>query len=418
MSPSTTSPYHRRPTCRGCGGGDLVCVLELGPQPLANAFPTSPAAFAGEARYPLDLCVCGDCFLVQILDVVDPEVLFREYLYVSGTSRTMNEHFAGYAAHVLDLLELGPEDLAVEVASNDGSLLKHFRDAGTRVLGIEPARNVTELSRAIGLETMNEFFDAECAKTARERYGPAAVVMANNVFAHVDEPSGFLVGCRTMLGEGGYVIIEVPYLADMLERLEYDTIYHEHLSYFSITALLPLFARSGLSIVRIDHHPVHGGSLRIHAKRREDEPEHSAPVLEMAEREAAGGLRGMDAYSDFGAAVARSRDELNELLDGYRRAGKRVVGYGASAKGNTLLNYCRIGPDTLGYVVDRNPLKVGRFTPGTHIPVRDVDILEAQVPDAILVLAWNYADEIIDQLAWLRDRGTDFIVPVPHARVM
>jgi SAM-dependent methyltransferase len=412
------SSYRRRASCRGCGGTELECVLELGPQPLANALPKSPAEFADEARFPLDLFVCRRCFLVQLLDVVDPEVLFRDYVYLSGTSRTMAEHFASYARHVMDLAKLHSEDLVVEIASNDGTLLQHFHRAGVRVLGIEPAANVAELSRASGLETLAEFFDRGCATKVREQFGPAKVVMANNVFAHVDDPLGFLEGCRTLMGEGGMLVIEVPYLRNMLDDLEYDTIYHEHLSYFCATPLLPLFARGGLSVVRIDHHPVHGGSLRFHAVRSDLQAEHAPAALSIAEHEARAGLADMEIFRRFGNDVRRCREQLQALLATYRAAGRSMAAYGAPAKGNTLLNYCGVGPETLTYIVDRNPLKVGRYTPGTHIEVCDVGRLETEPPDALLILAWNYADEVFEQLSWLRERGTDFIVPVPHPRVM
>jgi hypothetical protein len=390
----------------------------LGPQPLANALPASAEACRDELFFPLDLFVCRSCFLVQLLDVVDPEVLFRDYLYVSGTSTTMARHFAAYADEVKELQRLGPDDLVVEIASNDGVLLEHFHRAGIRTLGVEPALNVAEIARGKGLETRTDFFSLESAEAIRTSHGPAHAVMANNVLAHVDDTSDFLRGCRALLHEDGVVVIEVPYLGEMLERLEYDTIYHEHLCYFSTTAILPMFAGAGLSIVAIEDVPVHGGSIRIFSRRRDLVPQHAAEVLSRAEDERLAGLADVATYERFGQAVVEGRFRVREAIRAYRARGLRVAAYGAPAKGNTLLNYCGIGPEDLDYIVDRNPLKVGRLSPGTHIPVLDVEALRRDPHDALMVLAWNFANEILAQESWLRERGADFFVPIPHPQVI
>lgn len=407
-----------RTTCRVCGARDLEQILSLGPSPLANAFLRSSDEFADERRYPLDLYFCSQCSLLQLLHVVDPDILFRHYLYVTGTSTTMAEHNLAYATTVADLLHLSPTDLVVEVASNDGSLLKRFQHHGVRTLGIEPAGNLAALASATGIETLNEFFTHTVAVTVRAERGAARVVAANNVLAHVDDPIDFLAGCRELLTDDGLVTIEVPYVGALLDRLEYDTVYHEHLSYFSVRSLLTLCERVGLSVVRIDRVPVHGGSLRLYLSRSAAAHGPEVRALEAEERQA--GVTDVARYRRFAHDVEAGRAELVGLLKRLLGEGKRVAGYGAPAKGNTLLNYCGIDTQLLPYTVDKNPLKVGLFTPGTHIPVRDVAALSngAGGPDYVLILAWNFADEIMHQLRAHRDRGGRFILPVPRPQVV
>jgi hypothetical protein len=407
----------RRETCRVCGGADLEFILALGPSPLANAFLRSPDEFATEPRFPLDLYFCRGCTLLQWLDVVDPDVLFRHYLYVTGTSSTMAIHNRAYAAAVASRLQLSAEDLVVEVASNDGSLLREFQAHGVRTLGVEPARNIAAAASASGVDTVAEFFTSELASTLRSARGPARVVAANNVLAHVDRPADFLEGCRQLVADDGLVTIEVPYVGELLDRLEYDTVYHEHLSYFSVTALLRLCERVGLRVLQIDRVPVHGGSLRLYLSRSAGP--HAAAVLAMGADEARRGLTGADRYRQFAQQVARHRDALVALLSRLGAEGRRIAGYGAPAKGNTLLNYCGIDTRVLPYTVDKNPLKVGLYTPGTHIPVRDVSVLSVEPrPDCVLILAWNFADEIMAQQHAHRTNGGRFLLPVPEPQVV
>jgi hypothetical protein len=407
-----------RTSCRVCESTNLERILSLGPSPLANAFLESTDQFAAERRYPLDLFFCHTCSLLQLLDVVDPEVLFRHYLYVTGTSATMAHHNEAYAGTLVDLLDLDADDLVVEVASNDGSLLRCFRERGVRTLGIEPARNLAAEASAAGIETLSEFFSSGVARALRAQRGAARAVVANNVLAHVDLPREFLSGCRELVADDGLIVIEVPYVGDLLDRVEYDTVYHEHLSYFSVTSLLALCDRVGLGVVRIDRLPVHGGSLRIYISRLADG--HTAAVRELGADEQRAGLHTVARYRRFAGDVESSRTSLVSLLEQLRAQGRQVVGYGAPAKGNTLLNYCGIDARLLPYTVDRNRRKVGLFTPGTHIPVRDVSALYEGVhdPDYVLILAWNFADEIMQQEHRYRDRGGRFIVPVPEAQVV
>lgn len=406
--------YHRRTTCRACGGGRLTSFLSLGPTPLANGFLRSPEEFADEPSFPLDVFLCENCSLVQLLDVVDPEILFRDYLYVTGTSDTMARHHALYADEVVAYLDANPGELVVEVASNDGSLLTRFQPFGLRTLGVEPAANIAEIARGAGVPTVAEFFDLGIAGGIREQQGAARAVIANNVLAHVDDPLDFLAGCRELLDDDGRVIVEIPYLRDLLERLEYDTIYHEHLCYFSVTALMVLFGATGLSIERVDRHPVHGGSLRVYAAPRDELAHHAPAAVEMAEEEARLGLTGLPRLEAFAHDVEANRNALVDLLSGLRDDGATLAAYGAPAKGNTLLNYCDIGPDLLPYTVDKNDLKVGLYTPGTHLPVRSISTLEREQPDYTLILAWNFAPEIHHQEAAYRAAGGQFLVPIPE----
>ncbi len=410
--------HHKRTSCRVCGGDRLKPFLELGPQPLANSFLESPAEFADEPYYPLDVYFCETCSLVQLLDVIDPEVLFRDYIYMTGTSDTIATHNAEYAAAVVDLLGLGPEDLVVEVASNDGSLLQRFQACGTRVLGVEPATNIAARAEAAGVPTVNKFFNRETARELRDEVGVAKAVIGNNVLAHVDEMQGFLLGCKDLVHPAGLVIVEVPYLAEMIERLEYDTIYHEHLCYFSITTLLRLFQEVGLSIVKVDRVPVHGGSVRVYAGPTERFAEHEPKVAEAARREARDGLTAFSRYQLFAERVAGHRRALRDMLQSLVGAGKTLAGYGAPAKGNTLLNYCEIDTHILPYTTDKNPLKVGRYTPGMHIPVLPVSTLLERRPEYTLILAWNFAEEIVRQQQEYQSQGGQFIVPIPEPKVL
>jgi SAM-dependent methyltransferase len=407
-----------RETCRICEAMDLEPILSLGPTPLANAFLRSPDEFETERSYPLDLSFCARCGLLQLLDVVSPEVLFRHYLYVTGTSATQIEHNRRYAEAVVDRLSLGPADLVVEVASNDGTLLRAFAAHGVRTLGIEPARNLATEASASGIETVSEFFTRELAGRLRAKRGAARAVVANNVLAHVDDPRDFLAGCRDLVADDGVIAIEVPYVGELLDRVEYDTVYHEHLSYFSIGSLLRLAEAVRLSVVRLDSVPVHGGSLRLFFSRSAGG--HAPEVLDLEAGERRAGLMDAGRYRRFAAEVEESRRALVELLERLASEGHVVAGYGAPAKGNTLLNFCRIGPRLLRYTVDRNPRKVGLFTPGMHIPVRDVSALTAgeDRPDHVVILAWNLAEEIMQQQQAYRERGGRFVVPVPRARVV
>jgi hypothetical protein len=411
----TLAPPRTRTRCISCGGTRLSTVLSLGSTPLANAFVAPERAAEAEPTFPLELLFCADCFLAQLSERVDPAVLFREYLYLTGTSATMARHHEALAEAHARRFGLGEESLVVDIASNDGSLLRVFDRRGVRTLGIEPARNLARIAHDAGIDTVNRFFDVACALSVVSDFGRADLVCANNVLAHVPDLSGFLKGCRLLLAEDGVLSVEVPYLGPLLDNLEYDTIYHEHLSYFSILALRSAFAQAGLAIFDVEHLPIHGGTIRVLARPGDA---WGGDVLDACERERARGFDRAETFHAFAAGVERNRAALRDLLEGLRAEGRRVAAYGAPAKGNTLLNYCGIGPDLVEYTVDRNPLKVGKLTPGMRIPVRPREAIDASPPDYLLILPWNLTDEIIEQEAAFRRRGGRFVIPIPEPRIV
>jgi len=401
--------------CRSCGGHHLELVLSLGETPLANALLTKEQLTQPEARFPLDLVFCTDCSLVQITETVPPEQLFSHYLYFSSFSDTMLRHAGQIAGRLIQERRLGPESLVVELASNDGYLLKFYRDAGVPVLGIEPAANIAEAARQSGIPTVTKFFGADVAAELRGSGQMADVVHANNVLAHVSDLNGFVSGIATILKPEGVAVVEVPHVKVMLEALEFDTIYHEHLCYFSLIALQALFRRHGLKIVDVERLPIHGGSLQLFIQ---SQGTLSAAVSALEREERAMGLDKIGFYKDFGSRVQDLRTRLRGLLDGLKSGGKRIAAYGASAKGSTLLNYCGIGGETLDFVVDRSTVKQGLYTPGTHLAILPPEAVEERRPDYMLLLVWNLADEIFEQQREYREHGGQFIVPVPAPKVM
>ncbi len=406
-----------RRSCRACGRSHLTRFLSLGELPLANSFLTSQQLQQPELRVPLEVYFCSDCHLVQLLHVVNPEILFREYVYRTGTNQTIARHNAALAEAVVRELGLSSDSLVLEVGSNDGSLLQCFRRLGVRTLGVEPARNIAQLAREVGIETVNEFLDARSAAEMGRRYGLADVVIANNVLAHVDPTVEFLAACKSLLKPQGRVLYEVPYLVDMLDRMAYDTIYHEHLCHFAVVPLVRLFAEAGLTLDHVDRIEIHGGSLRMWGKHANvSGPDES--VQKLCEMESQAGLDRLETYQAFSHRVESNRERLRELLGGLKSRGKMVVGYGAPAKGNTLLCYCGISTDWVPYTVDRSNLKIGLHTPGSHIPVKPLEQIFQDRPDYILVLAWNFASEIMESLPGYAKRGGRFILPIPEPRIL
>jgi SAM-dependent methyltransferase len=386
--------------------------------PLANALLTESDLARPEARYPLDLAVCTVCALVQITETVPPEVLFRDYLYFSSFSETMLAHARGLVERLRVERQLGEGSFVVEVASNDGYLLQFYKAAGVPVLGIEPARNIAEVARRDrGIPTLAEFFDKALADRLTGEGQRADVIHAHNVLAHVADLAGFVEGLRTLLAPAGIAVIEVPYVKDMIDRCEFDTIYHEHLCYFSLTSATKLFSDQGLEVKHVERVPIHGGSLRIFVGHPDREKPTGAVAALLAD-ESACGLDQVESYRGFAKRVEALEQDLRALLGDLKRQGKRIAAYGAAAKGATLLNAVGIGAETLDFVADRSPHKQGRFLPGAHVPVRPPEaLLEAQ-PDYVLLLAWNLADEVFGQQDEYRRRGGRFIVPVPEVRVL
>ncbi len=323
-----------------------------------------------------------------------------------------------YAETVVDFLGLFGEDLVIEVASNNGSLLGCFREHGVRTLGIEPAENIAAMANADGIETVNKFFNSATANEILSEHGSARAVIGNNVLAHVDDTQDFLKGCKSLLSDDGLVIIEVPYLKEFVDLVEFDTVYHEHLCYFSVTSLMRLCDAVGLSMVRVDRVPVHGGSIRMYAGKKEKYSSHAAAVIAMAEDERKTGLTAPETFENFAEKTRNTREKLCSLLESLKAEGKSIAAYGAPAKGNTLLNYCGIDTRLLDFAVDKNPLKVGLYTPGAHLPVLPVSAVLERQPDYLLILAWNFADEIIKQQSEFEARGGKFIIPIPEPRII
>jgi SAM-dependent methyltransferase len=401
--------------CRSCGYTALQEVLSLGNTPLANALLTDAQLTEPEETYPLDLAFCSRCSLVQITETVPPEKLFREYVYFSSFSETMLRHAADLSSALIDLKNLGATSLVIEVASNDGYLLRFYKRAGVPVLGVEPATNIARVAEESGIRTVCDFFDENLAARLSAEGQSADVIHAHNVLAHVPDLNGFVRGLRQLLKDDGVIVVEVPYVHEMITRCEFDTIYHEHLSYFSLTALNHLFTRNGLTIQDVEQLPIHGGTLRLFAGKATEQNE---SVTQLLDNESRSGLDRLEFYINFGNRVESLRDELVLLLRELKAQKNRIVAYGASAKGTTLLSYCGLGREVLDYVVDRSTVKQGRYTPRSHLKIYAPEKLLEDMPEYVLLLTWNFAGEIYEQQAEYRKRGGRFIVPVPSVRVV
>ncbi len=405
--------------CRSCGSDELSFILSLGRTPLANALLAVDPPAEPEKRYPLDVAVCRRCALVQILETVPPEDLFTNYLYFSSFSDSLLEHARQLATRLIAERRLGADSLVVEIASNDGYLLRNYLAAGVPILGIEPAANIAAVARAEhGIPTLCEFFGEQLANRLAAEGQRADIVHAHNVLAHVADLNGFVEGLRLLLKPSGVAVIEVPYVKEMLDRCEFDTIYHEHLCYFSLTALDLLFQRHGLLIQDVEQLAIHGGTLRLFAGPTATASQRSTAVTNLLAEEQAWGVSDPVYYESFGRRVEALKTALVDLLVGLRRQGARVAAYGASAKGSTLLNYCGIGRDLLEFAVDRSTYKQGMYMPGVHLPIYAPERVLEEQPDYLLLLSWNFAEEILEQQAEYRRRGGKFIIPVPEPKIV
>jgi len=393
-------------------------MVDLGMSPLCESFVPPDQADAMEPFFPLHAYVCGECYLVQLKEYVAPEAIFEEYAYFSSYSTSWVAHAETYCEMIRDRLGLGPESKVVELASNDGYLLQHFVAMGVPVLGVEPARNVAQVAIAKGVPTRIDFFGVRLATELLAEGHAADLIAGNNVLAQVPDLNDFVAGIERLLKPEGVVTLEFPHVLRLIEGNQFDTIYHEHFSYFSLLTIELMAERHGLRVIDVEELSTHGGSLRVYLARSSSQRPTLRAVSELLDRERAAGLDKLEAYTSFGEQVKRTKRTLLSFLISAKEAGKTVVGYGAPGKGNTLLNYCGIGPDFLDFTVDRNPYKHGRLTPGMRIPILPVEEIDRARPDLVLILPWNIEREIIQQMRHIGDWGGKFVIPIPEVRIV
>jgi SAM-dependent methyltransferase len=403
-------------SCLVCHGPDVEEFLDLGHTALANKFLAPDEVDADEPTYPLRVGRCSACGHVQLLDRIPPSALFEDYLYVSGASDTLRAHFEDLAEGLTADFGLTERDLVVDIGCNDASLLQCFRRRGTRTLGVDPARNLAEYAAGSGIDRYTGFFGAATAQEIRDRWGPAQLVTATNTFPHLPDLDDFLQGIDTLLAPGGRFVIEAHYLVDLLDQLAFDTVYHEHVSYWALRPLMTLCARHGMEVVRVERLDLHHGQLRA-VMQRAGEGSVDSGVEELARFEVERGLDRAETFTTFAARVASLRHSLRDHVAAIHRDERRLAAYGAPAKGSTLLEYLGLGPEDIEYIADRSPLKQGRLTPGSRIPIVAPERLLEDQPDYVLLLAWNFADEVMEQQREYRSRGGKFLLPVPEVRV-
>jgi SAM-dependent methyltransferase len=404
--------------CRFCGQPVEAVFADLGSSPLANAYLAPEKVNAMEPFYPLRALVCGNCFLVQLEEFESPERIFCDYAYFSSYSSSWLEHCRRYAEQMTERLSLGSDSQVVEIASNDGYLLQFFQERQVPVLGIEPAANVAEVAVQKGVPTLVEFFGVQIASSVAAE-SAADLLLGNNVLAHVPDLNDFVAGMKVLLKPGGVITMEFPHLMRLIEENQWDTIYHEHFSYFSFLTVSRVFEAHGLRLFDVDELPTHGGSLRVYGAHADDadKPETEA-ARELRERERAMGYEKLDTYLGYGRRVQEDKRQILDFLISLKREGKRVVGYGAPAKGNTLLNYCGIRTDFLDYTCDLNPHKQGHFLPGSHIPIRSPEQIREDRPDVVVILPWNLKDEIVEQLSFISEWGGRFAARTPELTLL
>ena len=413
----TATLCRRRTTCRLCESKDLSLVFSLTPTPPANALLSDEVLHNKEEYYPLDLFFCDHCRHLQLLDVVDPATLFENYVYVSGTSPVFVRHFESYAEDVVRRFHLKSGNLVVEVGSNDGTLLRFFKQAGMRVLGVDPAKKISETAAASGIETWPEFFSQAVASRILKTHGPAAVVCANNVFAHIDDLIGMVQNTCDLLGPAGVFVFEASYLLDVYEKTLFDTIYHEHLDYHSVKPLESFFKAQGLELIEVLRVGTHGGSLRGIVQKQGGPRAQGSSVKELIDEEIRIGLDRSQTFRDFSRRINQRKQELSQLLKEIKIQGKTIAGFGAPAKATTLMHHFGLGKEVIDFIADSSPLKQGLFTPGLHVPILPPQAVQERRPDYLLILAWNFSPSIIKSLQSYQNSGGRFIVPLPEVKV-
>ena len=406
--------------CRFCGHAIRHTFVDLGMSPLCQTHITPEQLNHMEPFYPLHAYVCDRCFLVQLEEFVAPGEIFSEYAYFSSYADSWVEHARQYCELMCERFGVDRSSRVVEIASNDGYLLQHFVAKGVQVLGVEPAANVAEVAIKKGIPSVVKFFGSQTARELAAEFGKPDLLLGNNVLAHVPDLNDFVAGMKILLGESGVITMEFPHLLELMQHNQFDTIYHEHFSYFSFTTVTEVFRRHGVTLFDVDRLPTHGGSLRIYGRHAEDGSKPvSARAREVLALEERSGLQKLETYAAFAEQVRETKRALLEFLIDAKRAGKRIVGYGAPGKGNTLLNYCAIGTDFLDFTVDRNPHKQGKYTPGTRIPILHPDELIKARPDYVLILPWNLKDEILATLARIPSlKDAQCVVPIPRVEVV
>lgn len=406
--------------CRMCSGETFYKFLDLSKTPPADQFLFAEQLNETEPSFPLEVVVCETCSLVQLNYVVPPDVLYCDnYPYESSTTRVGRNHWSEFAATTVRLLDLKQEDLVVDVGSNVGVLLSMFREQGTSVLGVDPAANIAAIANKNGIETIAQFFNTETARHIVATKGHASVITGTNVFAHVDDLNDFMRATDILLNEKGVLVIEAPYFLELLQNLEYDTIYHEHLSYLSLKPMKRFFELFNMEVFEVQRRDIHGGSFRVFVRRRgASNPPVSSVINELLAAEERAKIYDHAVLDKFAVDVAKNREDLRQLLLDLKRSGKTIAGVSAPAKGMTLLNYCGLGVDILDFVAEKSKLKIGRYTPGGHIPVVSDEVLLQRQPDYALLLAWNFAEEIMANLKQFSDRGGKFIIPIPNPKIV
>lgn len=405
-------------SCRVCKKKNLKKVLTLGPTPLANAFLTVKQIDLQESYYPLDVYFCTDCTFLSLGHVVSAEVLFGDYVYVSSTSKVFIDHFKRFADHVTKKLGLVSSSLVIDIGSNDGILLKPFKEIGIRVLGIEPAVEIAKVAQKDGIETFPSFFTVALARRIVKEKGKASVVTATNVFAHIDDLDEVINGLKILLDTNGVFIMEAPYLIDFIQKKYFDLVYHEHLSYWAIAPLITLFKRFDMRVFAVEKVDVHGGTIRVFVTKNNSKHKEEKSVKEFLEKEKKMKLGDIKTYLSYANEIKKNKVALITLLESLKVKEKTIAGYGAPAKGNTLLNFFSVGTETLDYIIDDSPWKQGLYSPGKRIPVVSSKILEKKRVDYLLILAWNFAESIMKNNEAFRKKGGRFIVPVPTPKII